>query len=269
MGLHTLPGGAPLIDSHAHLGSCKEPDDELVAAAAAAGVRRILTIGMDERSNREAIAAAREHEGVFAAVGRHPNAATGFDDAAAADLRELAADPLVRAVGETGLDYYRDNASRGDQVRAFEAQIAIARAASLPLVIHVRDAAGPGSGQAVSDCFELLAAEGDGVEVILHCFSAGPERAAEAVERGWYVSFAGNVTYPKAETLREAAALVPDERLLVETDSPYLAPQPVRGKPNSPANVVMTAAVVAEARGADPAEQEAAIEANAARLFGW
>lgn len=258
-----------MIDSHAHLGSCKPPDDELVAAAEEAGVKRILTIGMDERSNREAIAAARAFDGVFAAVGRHPNAAAGFDDAAAADLRELAADPLVRAVGETGLDYYRDNAPRGDQLRAFEAQIAIARGAALPLVIHMRDAAGPGSGQAVSDCFELLATEAEGVDVILHCFSAGPERAAEAVRRGWYVSFAGNVTYPSAQTLRDAAALIPDERLLVETDSPYLSPQPVRGKPNSPANVVLTAAVVAEARGADPAEQETAIEANAARLFGW
>jgi TatD DNase family protein len=258
-----------VIDSHAHLGSCKPPDAELVEEAVAAGVKRILTIGMDEGSNREAIAAARVHEEVFAAVGRHPNAALGFDDGAAEDLRKLAADPLVRAVGETGLDYYRDNAPRGDQLRAFEAQIAIARGAELPLVIHMRDAAGPVSGQAVADCFELLAVEAEGVDVILHCFSAGPDRAAEAVKRGWYVSFAGNVTYPKAETLREAAALVPDELLLVETDSPYLAPQPVRGKPNSPAQVVMTAQVVAEARGANPAEQEAAIEANAARLFGW
>ena len=259
-----------MIDSHAHLGSCEPPDSELVAAALGPPASsRILTIGMDEGSNREAIAAAREFDEVFAAVGRHPNAASGFDDAAAADLRELAADPLVRAVGESGLDYYRDGAPRGDQVRAFEAQIAIARGAELPLVIHMRDEAGPGAGHAVADCFELLAAEGDGIDVILHCFSAGPERAAEAIERGWYVSFAGNVTYPKAESLREAAALVPDELLLVETDSPYLSPQPVRGKRNQPANVVMTAAVVAEARGAEPGEQEAAIEANAARLFGW
>jgi TatD DNase family protein len=258
-----------VIDSHTHLGSCKPPDAELVEEARAAGVSRILTVGMDEESNRAAIEAARKFDEVFAAVGRHPNAALGFDDDAAADLRALAVDPMVRAIGETGLDYYRDNAPRGDQLRAFEAQIAIARGAGLPLVIHMRDEAGPVGGEAVADCFELLAAEADGVDVILHCFSAGPDRAAEAVERGWYVSFAGNVTYPKAETLREAAALVPDDRLLVETDSPYLAPQPVRGKPNSPAQVVMTAAVVAEARGVDPAEQEAAIEANAARLFGW
>jgi TatD DNase family protein len=258
-----------MVDSHAHLGLSKAPATEVVERARDAGVRRILTVGLDEGSNRDAIELAREHEAVFAAVGRHPNSAEGFDDDAAADLRALAADPLVRAVGETGLDFYRDRAPRGDQLRAFEAQIAIARGAGLPLVIHMRDTDGPGAGEAVSGCFELLAAEADGVSVILHCFSAGPERAAEAVERGWYVSFAGNVTYPKAESLREAVGLVPDELLLVETDSPFLTPQPRRGEGNEPANVLHTAAVVAEARGADPARQEAAIEANAERLFGW
>jgi TatD DNase family protein len=258
-----------MVDTHAHLGSCEVPDSELVAAAREAGVTRVLTIGMDEVSNLEAIAAARRHPEVFAAVGRHPNAAAGFDDEAAATLRELVADPLVRAVGESGLDYYREGAPRKDQLDAFETQIAIARGAGLPLVIHMRDGQGPGADSAVDDCFELLAAEAEGVEVILHCFSAGPERADVAVRRGWYVSFAGNVTYPKAEELRAAAARVPDELLLVETDSPYLSPQPVRGERNQPAHVVMTAAAVAAARGADPEAQEAAVEANAARLFGW
>lgn len=258
-----------MVDTHAHLSSCEPPDAELAATALEAGVRRILTIGMDEGSNEEAIRSARKYEGVFAAVGRHPNHAAGFDDAAAERLRELAGDPLVRAIGETGLDYYRDGAPREEQLRAFEAQIAIARGAGLPLVIHMRDAATPGEGEAVADCFELLAAEAAGLSVILHCFSGSPQRAAEAVERGWYVSFAGNVTYPNADELREAARAVPDELLLVETDSPYLAPQPVRGRRNEPANVVMTAEAVAAARGADPARQEAAIEANAARLFGW
>jgi TatD DNase family protein len=258
-----------MVDTHAHLGSCEAPDSELVAAAREAGVRRVLTIGMDEESNADAVAAARVHPEVFAAVGRHPNQAAGFDDDAAAALRVLAAEPLVRAIGETGLDYYREGAPRRDQLNAFEAQIAIARGTGLPLVIHMRDGQGPGADCAVDDCFELLAAEAEGVEVILHCFSAGPTRADVAVRRGWYVSFAGNVTYPKAEELRAAAARVPDELLLVETDSPYLAPQPVRGKRNQPANVVLTAAVVAAARGVDPEAQEAAIEANAARLFGW
>lgn len=258
-----------MIDSHAHLGSCEPADEDLVAAARAAGVRRILTVGMDEGSNREAIAAAERHEEVFAAVGRHPNAAAGFDEEATADIRELAVDPMVRAIGETGLDFYREGAPEADQVRAFEAQIRIAREVSKPLVIHMRDEAGPVAGRAVADCFELLAATAEGFDVILHCFSAGPERAREAVERGWYVSFAGNVTYPKAPELREAAALVPDELILAETDSPYLSPQPVRGKRNQPANVAITAELLAEARGVDPREQEAAIEANAARLFDW
>lgn len=257
------------MDTHAHLSSCEPPDEELVSAARRVGVRRILTVGVDEASNAAAIASARAHEEVFAAVGRHPNHAAGFDDHATERLRKLAADPVVRAIGETGLDYYRDRAPRPEQLYAFEAQIALARESGLPLVIHMRDAAEPGAGPAVADCFELLAAEAGDLSVVLHCFSAGPERAAEAVDRAWHVSFAGNVTYPKAAELREAAALIPDELLLVETDSPYLAPQPVRGKRNEPANVVLTAEVVAAARGADPARQEATIEANAARLFGW
>jgi TatD DNase family protein len=258
-----------VIDSHAHLGSCEPPAAELVAAARRVGVERILTIGLDEESNLEAVRIAHEHPEVFAAVGRHPNSAEGFDDEAAAAIEELAADEAVRAIGETGLDYYRDRASEEAQVRAFEAQIAIARRTGLPLVIHVRDSAGPGAGRAVADCYELLAAEAEGVEVILHCFSATPERAEEAAGRGWHVSFAGNVTYPRAEELREAAALVPDRLLLVETDSPYLAPQPVRGKPNSPANVTHTADVVATARGIGYERLDAIVSGNAARLFGW
>ena len=121
----------------------------------------------------------------------------------------------------------------------------------------------------VDETLELLAAEGDGVTVILHCFSAPPDRVAGAAAHGWYCSFAGNVTYPKAEDLREAAALVPAELLLVETDSPYLAPQPVRGKPNAPAHVVATAERVAEVRGVSYAELERTVDANASRVFGW
>jgi TatD DNase family protein len=249
-----------VVDSHAHLGVCEPPDSELVDAARDAGVRRILTVGMDAESNREAIAAAEDYEEVFACVGRHPNGATGFDDGAAAEIVRLAADPHVVAIGETGLDYYRDRAPRGDQRAAFSAQIEIARRAGLPLVIHMRDS--------TEDTFAALAAEGDGVAILLHCFSA-PERLDEAVERGWCCSFAGNVTYPKAAELRDAAARVPDHLLLVETDSPFLAPQRVRGKPNQPANVVATAEAIAELRGVSYAELEKVVEANAARLFGW
>jgi TatD DNase family protein len=258
-----------MIDSHAHLGVCDPPDAELVADAKRVGVRRILTIGLDQESNIDAVRAAKEFEGVFAAVGRHPNSADGFDAAAAEAIEALAADDVVRAIGETGLDFYRDGASEESQVRAFEAQIRIARRTRLPLVIHARDSSGPGAGRAVADCYELLAAEAEGVEVILHCFSATSERASEAAERGWHVSFAGNVTYPKSDDLRVAAALIPDRLLLVETDSPFLAPQVVRGKPNSPANVTHTAEVVAEARGIGYEQLDAIVSENAARLFGW
>lgn len=258
-----------MIDSHAHLDVCDPPNPQLVADARRVGVTHILTVGLDEQSNLGAVQVAREHEGVYAAVGRHPNSADGFDDAAAAAIEELAADPVVRAIGETGLDFYRDRASEEAQIRAFEAQIGIARRTNLPLVIHVRDSSGPGAGRAVADCYELLAAEAEGVEVILHCFSATPERAEEAAERGWHVSFAGNVTYPKSDGLRVAASLVPDHLLLVETDSPFLSPQVVRGKPNAPANVTHTAEVVAEARGIGYEQLDAIVSENAARLFGW
>jgi TatD DNase family protein len=258
-----------VIDSHAHLGVCDPPNAELVADARRVGVTRILTVGLDEESNREAVHAAQELDGVFAAVGRHPNSADGFDEAAAEAIEELAAEDVVRAIGETGLDFFRDQASEEAQVKAFEAQIGIARRTGLPLVIHVRDSSGPGSGRAVADCYELLAAEAGGIEVILHCFSATADRAEEAAERGWHVSFAGNVTYPKSEELRVAASLIPDRLLLVETDSPFLAPQVVRGRSNVPANVTHTAEVVAEARGIGYEQLDAIVSENAARLFGW
>lgn len=250
-----------MVDTHAHLGLCEPDDAELVAAAREAGVRRILSVGIDAAAGREAVSAAEAREEVFACVGRHPNSATGFDEREAAEVEELAAHPRVRAIGETGLDYYREGASREAQRAAFEAQIGIARSAELPLVIHMRDS--------VEDTFEVLGARADGVTVILHCFSAPPERVAEAAEHGWYCSFAGNLTYPRAEELREAARLVPAELLLVETDSPFLAPQPVRGRPNQPANVVATAERLADARGVSYEELERAVEENAARVFEW
>jgi TatD DNase family protein len=249
-----------VVDTHAHLEMCEADEGELVAAAREAGVRRILTVGIDEGSNRAAIEAAEAHPEVFAAVGRHPNGATGFDEVAAAEIEELAAHSSVRAIGETGLDYYRDRAPRADQRVAFEAQVEIARRRSLPLVIHMRES--------TDDTFALLAERAGDVTVILHCFSA-PERVEEAADRGWYCSFAGNVTYPRAEALREAASRVPDELLLVETDSPFLAPQSQRGKPNQPANVVATAGTLAESRALEYRELEEIVEANAARAFGW
>ena len=256
-----------MVDTHAHLALCEADEDELVAAARGAGVRRILTVGLGEDTNPGAVEAAGREEAVFAAVGRHPNSAGGFDDAAAEAIEELAARPEVAAIGETGLDFYRDTAEAEDQRRAFSAQIAIARSVGKPLVVHLRDP--EGSEDAVSEAFGMLDLEADGVPVILHCFSAGPAWAERAAERDWYCSFAGNLTYPTAEPIREAAAMVPDDRLLVETDSPFLAPQPMRGKPNQPANVVATAERLAEVRGVPYGELERTVEANAARVLGW
>ncbi len=249
-----------MIDSHTHLTSCRVPAAELVAEAERRGVRRMLTIGSDGDSCRAALQLAEDFPQVYAAIGRHPNSATGFDDADLADLRALAAHPRCRAIGETGLDFYRDDAPEADQRRAFSAQIALAREVAKPLVIHTRSA-----DQATLD---LLAAEADGVRVILHCFSMG-DRVEECVERGYWISFAGNVTYTANAALRAAAARVPDDRILVETDAPYLSPQPVRKERNQPANVVLTAELVAAERGVPYAELERAVERNAAELFGW
>jgi TatD DNase family protein len=255
-----------VIDSHTHLSLCDGAEDHLVAAARAAGVGRLLTIGMDSATNPLAIAAAERHQEVFAAVGRHPNEAAGFDAAAAAEIARLGVHERVRAIGETGLDYYRDGAPREDQRRAFAAQIEIAVELDLPIVIHARDP--EGSSEAVDEIFATLDAKAGRQPVILHCFSA-PQRVADAAARGWYCSFAGNVTYPSAEPLREAAAQVPAERILVETDAPYLSPQGKRGQRNEPANVALTAQLLAEVRGVSYAELERTVEANARALFGW
>jgi TatD DNase family protein len=256
-----------VVDTHAHLGVCEPPDGELVGDARRVGVRRILTVGLDEASNREAIAAAESHEEVFASVGRHPNSAAGFDAAAAADIEELAGHERVRAIGETGLDYYRDGSPRDAQRVAFVAQIAIARRTGLPVVIHMRDQSGV--HDALEETFATLAGEADGLTVILHCCSVPPDRIGEAIERGWYCSFAGNATYPKSDDLRESARMVPDELLLVETDSPFLAPQSMRGQPNEPENVIEVAELLASERGVSYGDLERAVEANAARIFQW
>jgi TatD DNase family protein len=249
-----------VIDSHTHLDACAPEDAVLVAAAVEAGVDRVLTIGMDSESCRAALAAAERFPQVWAAVGRHPNAAAGFDDADLAELRELAAHPRCAAIGETGLDFYRDRAPRADQERAFRAQISLARETGKPLVIHTREAADP--------TIATLAERAEGVTVILHCFSM-PERIDECLAHGWWVSFAGNVTYPKADGLREAARAVPTDRLLVETDAPYLSPQAVRRQRNEPAFVVHTARAIAEERGTSYERLEAAVTGNAREVFGW
>jgi TatD DNase family protein len=249
-----------VVDTHCHLDSCKPPDSELVERARAAGVTRLATVGMHEESIASALAAANEFEDVVAIVGRHPHYTEGWGDGDIDAIERAAADPRTRAIGETGLDYFRDHSPHEDQRRAFEAQIDLAARTQLPLVIHTREAE--------EDTFALLRERAAEVTVVLHCFSA-PARVEECVERGYMCSFAGNVTYPKAVELQAAARDLPEELLLVETDSPYLSPQPVRGKPNEPANVVATAQFVAELRGMRYEALDAAVERNAARVFNW
>jgi TatD DNase family protein len=249
-----------VIDSHTHLDRGPAPEAELISEARDQGVSRVLTIGMDAGSCRRALAAADAHDEVFAAVGRHPNFATGYDDVVTEDLRELAAHPRCRAIGETGLDHYRDHTPHADQEIAFRAQLELARELGKPVVIHTR--------AAEQDTVDRLDEHGAGLEVILHCFSM-PTRLDECLERGWWISFAGNVTYPQASELAAAAERVPLERLLVETDAPFLTPQPVRKERNRPAYVVHTARFIAERRGIAYEELEAAVDANAVRLFGW
>jgi TatD DNase family protein len=249
-----------VIDSHTHLDLCEPPDAELVAAADAAGVQRMVTVGIDGRSCRAALAAAEAFPQVYAAIGRHPNAARGFDDADLQDLRALAAHERCVAIGETGLDFYREGAPRADQERAFAAQIELARDTGKPLVIHTRSAE--------RETLAQLAAEAVQLSVVMHCFSM-PEQLGECLDRGYAISFAGNVSYPNARNLADAAKQVPDDRLLVETDAPYLTPQAMRRERNQPAYVAYTAAFLAQLRGVEVDELGATVERNAARVFGW
>ncbi len=249
-----------MVDSHTHLGLCEPDDADLVAAADAVGVRRMLTVGTDPASCREALLAAERFPQVLAAIGRHPNSAQGFDAEALAELEADAAHPRCAAIGETGFDFFRAGAPRADQERAFHAQIELARATGKPLVIHSREAD--------DATIATLRDRAQGLQVVLHCFSM-PARLQECLDEGWWISFAGNVTYPSARELAAAAEQVPADRLLVETDAPYLTPQAVRRERNQPAYVVHTARFVAERRGVPYAELEAQVDATAAALFGW
>ena len=249
-----------MIDTHAHLDACTRPEADLIADAERAGVRRVLAIGMDGASCRAALAAAEAFPQVLAAIGRHPTLSSGFDDADAAELAALAAHERCRAIGETGLDFKRDYAPRADMERAFRVQMELARETGRPLVIHTREAA--------DETIAMLDTHAAGHPTVMHCFSL-TDRLDACLERGYWISFAGNVTYPKSDDLRAAAERVPDDRLLVETDAPYLAAQPVRGKENEPAHVVHTARVLAEVRGVEYENLERIVERNAAEVFGW
>jgi TatD DNase family protein len=252
------PTRAGLIDTHCHLELLHDTEAEL-AEAWEAGLEAVVAIGFDLDSSRQAVAFARGNRRVSAAVGLYPHEAQTLDDDLLAALEALAREPEVVAVGECGLDYYRDHCPPDAQRRAFAAQIRMARRTGRALVVHTREAA--------NDTLAVLAEEAAGLTVVMHCFSL-PDRVDECNARGYYASFAGNVTYKNAAELRTAAARVHEDLLLLETDAPYLSPVPHRGRPNRPALVAATAAVVAEARGWSLERTAAVTTANARRAFG-
>ena len=244
-----------MIDTHAHLDALDDPD-AAVERAGETGVTRVITIGTGIESCRAALALAERHDGVYAALGIDPHQAATEEAHRVGELRELLGSTRAVAVGETGLDYHYGAETKDEQLRLFEAQLRLASELRLPVVIHTREA---------NDDTAAILRRHVGT-VIMHCFSE-PGLLAAGLERGWYFSFAGNVTYPKATELRHAAAEVPPDRILVETDSPYLAPQPLRGRPNEPANVVHTLAALAAARGEEADELAVQIDANATAAF--
>jgi len=247
-----------VIDTHAHLDAFEEPA-EILGRAREAGVERVVTVGTTIESCRASLALCEGNDGVFAALGLHPHEAGHVGERDFDELRELLSHPKAVAVGETGLDYYRDLAPRDRQAESFTVQAELAVELGKPLVVHTRTAD--------ADTVSVLRGLPEGTPVVLHCFSSA-DLLEPALELGWHVSFAGNLTYPKAPELRWAAARVPADRLLLETDCPYLAPQAVRGKRNEPAYVMHTLAVAAEARGEDVVALGAQVEANAVALFG-
>ena len=262
----------PVVDSHCHLdiardeGAAPIPVERAVAEAAAVGVDRLVQIGCDLAGARWAVEVAAAHAAVVAGVALHPTEATrhadeGSLDGALAEVAELAARPDVRAVGETGLDHYWVGPEgRPAQEESFRAHIALARELGKALVIHDRDAH--------ADVLRVLADAGPPDTVVFHCFSGDAAMARYCAEQGWYVSFAGPVTFRNAAGLREALTQVPPAQVLVETDSPYLTPHPYRGRPNGPYLLPYTVRAVAEVLGRDLAETCDTVTANAVRVFG-
>ncbi len=252
-----------MIDSHTHLDYADDPS-EWIERAVAAGVRGMVSIGCGAESIRNTLAIARANpDHVRVAAGVHPQMAAAFDMSTFDEIAELARDPLVVAIGETGFDQYRDHGTLEQQDPAFDAQCELARALGKPLVIHSRAAE-----QHTIAALDEHAAD---LDVILHCFAlVAPDDLAVVLEHErWVCSFAGNLTYPSAQELRDAAAAIPLDRLMVETDAPYLAPKPMRGKPNEPSYVQHTLQVLAEVKGVTFDEARAATSATAERVFGW
>lgn len=248
-----------LIDTHCHFEMLKERPDAVMAEAADAGVDAAIAIGIDLESSRQAARLAAARADVWAVVGLHPHDAVHFDAVVRTGLERLLAEPRVVAVGECGLDFYRDSSPRDSQRAAFVEQLEMARVAGKPVVVHTREAAG--------ETFAILTEHAEGLTVVLHCFSA-VDYVELCNERGYYMSFAGNVTYKNADDLRRAAAKARDDLLLLETDSPFLAPEPHRGRENRPAKVAFTAALLGRLRSWEPAEVAAVTTSNAGRAFG-
>jgi TatD DNase family protein len=247
-----------VVDSHSHLFLLEGGPGPALERARDAGVRAIVCPGIDAETSRRSVEIAREFDGVAATAGLHPHDASTLDPRVLAEIEALLPDPHVVAVGECGLDFFRMRSPREDQERAFRAQLAMARDAGLPIVVHVRDA---------WEVILRLLDEGRAERVVLHCFSGDAELARACAARGWYLSFAGNVTYPKNDHLRAAAAATPADRLLVETDAPFLAPQRLRGRDNEPANVIDVVDAIATVRG-EPGENVRTFTArNAANAF--
>ncbi|HLF70029.1 MAG TPA: TatD family hydrolase, partial [Actinomycetota bacterium] len=233
--------------------------EDVMSRAFDAGVVGVVTVGTDLESSRSSVALAEKFPAVWASVGLHPHEASHLDEGSLDELRGLAAHPKVVAIGEIGLDYFRDHSPRADQRRAFDAQLSLAEEIDKPVILHVRDA--------FEDVLDVLA--GHSLSgIVFHCFSGGPLEASRAVAIGGYVSLAGNVSYRTAQNLRDAAKATPLDRLLVETDAPYLAPVPMRGRPNEPAYVVHVGSALAIERRMPEADLAATTHRNAVRVFG-
>jgi TatD DNase family protein len=249
---------AGAVDTHCHLFLLDGEPGAAVESARRAGVQRLICVGIDPESSHRSVEMAESFRGVFATAGMHPHTADALDQAAGASIEELLSNPLVVGVGECGLDYFRMSSPVEEQQRAFRLHVRWSREVDKPLVVHVRDA--------WDDAVRILDEE-RAERVVLHCFSGDGETAVACAERGWFMSFAGNVTYPKNEHLRQAASVAPPDRLLVETDSPFLAPQALRGRDNEPANAVMVVEELARVRAVDPSEVLELTTANALVAF--
>ena len=249
------------FDSHCHLHLCEESSsiEEVVGRARAAGVLEMLTVGIDIGSSRRSVEIAEKH-GLRAAVGVHPNSSNEWTPGSEVALREMLSSDVVAAVGESGLDFYREYATPEEQRIAFSAHIGLAKEYDKALVIHTRDSA--------DETLEVLGAEGPPSRLIFHCWSGDERQLQSALGLGAYISFAGNVSFKNAGNLRSAAAAVPEDRLLVETDSPYLSPEPHRGKPNEPRQVSFVGLAIAQERGVPVHALAERTTQNARTIFG-